>query len=207
MNTKDILKSKKTEKVLWILIIGTFILSILLGKYVLEPQKATTVDQEDQQAEVTPETLNDDLVELQALVKEARESSEPVVEEAEPVEVTEVDSFVASIENYNRRSINVGGQQLEVAVAETSAAQVLGLSNTKSFPAAVDGLLFAYEPGSFPSIWMKDMNYNIDILWLDGDYNVVHRENNVSPDTFPESFRSPEPSQYVLETVPGKIDS
>ena len=56
-------------------------------------------------------------------------------------------------------------------------------------------------------IWMKDMNYNIDIYWLDQYMNVIHKENNVAT----SSYNSTHPelsiiygrgykAVYVLET-------
>jgi len=206
MDTQEILGSKKTEKVLWILIIGTFILSILLGKYVLDPQKEAVVTEA---LEIIIEDASTAVVETET---EAEPETEPEDEElpAPKQETVEArtspettDPFVSSIHRYNNRTINVGGEALEVAVASSLEEKILGLSFTKSFPSEIDGLLFEYEPGSNPSIWMKDMNYPIDIFWLDGGYNIVHRENNVSPDTFPESFSSPTPSAYVLETKVG----
>jgi len=57
------------------------------------------------------------------------------------------------------------------------------------------------------SIWMKDMNYAIDILWVAQEGNIVHIEENVSPDTFPTSFSSPTPAWYVVEATAGFVST
>ena len=56
-------------------------------------------------------------------------------------------------------------------------------------------------------IWMKDMNYNIDIYWLDQYMNVIHKENNVATSSYnsihPElstTYGHDHPAVYVLET-------
>ena len=50
------------------------------------------------------------------------------------------------------------------------------------------------------------MNYPIDIIWLDKEGLVVHYKENVSPDTYPESFASPEPAWFVVETNAGFVN-
>jgi uncharacterized membrane protein (UPF0127 family) len=54
---------------------------------------------------------------------------------------------------------------------------------------------------------MKDMNYAIDILWVAQAGEIVHIEENVSPDTFPSSFASPVPAWFVVETVAGFVQT
>jgi uncharacterized membrane protein (UPF0127 family) len=53
---------------------------------------------------------------------------------------------------------------------------------------------------------MKDMNYPIDIIWLDESFNVVHMEKVVKPDTYPNTFKPLKKSMYVLELRSGSID-
>jgi uncharacterized membrane protein (UPF0127 family) len=47
---------------------------------------------------------------------------------------------------------------------------------------------------------MKDMKFNIDIVWLDESFTITQIESNVSPDTYPTTTFIPEKdSLYVLE--------
>lgn len=50
---------------------------------------------------------------------------------------------------------------------------------------------------------MKDMNFALDIIWLDADKKVIDIAYNVKPDTFPDSFCPKQPAQYVLEVNAG----
>ena len=52
---------------------------------------------------------------------------------------------------------------------------------------------------------MKDMNYGIDILWVAEEGEIVHIEENISPDTFPTSFASPVPAWFVIEANAGFV--
>jgi uncharacterized membrane protein (UPF0127 family) len=51
------------------------------------------------------------------------------------------------------------------------------------------------------------MNYSLDILWVAEKGEIVHIEENVSPDTFPKSFSSPKPAFFVIEANAGFVAS
>lgn len=66
------------------------------------------------------------------------------------------------------------------------------------------GMMFVYDEESITRcFWMKDMNFAIDMIWLDEDKKVVHIKENVTPETYSESFCPDEPAQYVLEVASG----
>lgn len=98
--------------------------------------------------------------------------------------------------------IKIGGVDMVVTLARTEEERQQGLSDTESLP-AMTGKLFIFEQPARYGFWMKDMNYAIDIIWIDENYKVVHIEESVSPDTFPESFKPSAPALYVLETNAG----
>jgi uncharacterized membrane protein (UPF0127 family) len=52
---------------------------------------------------------------------------------------------------------------------------------------------------------MKDMNYALDIMWAAEGGEIVHIEENVSPETFSTSFSSPTPAWYVVEANAGFV--
>ena len=85
-----------------------------------------------------------------------------------------------------------------IAVAETKEARARGLSGTAPLE-ATEGMLFVFpESGEHP-FWMKDMQYPLDMLWLDDTMRVVHIEEQVQPKTFPQTFTNTTPAKYVLE--------
>lgn len=95
--------------------------------------------------------------------------------------------------------VHIGGAEMSVSVARTLNERRRGLSGTYELP-ELGGKLFIFERSERHGIWMKDMNYPIDIFWIDEDEVVVHIEEDVSPKTFPKSFRPSDPAIYVLET-------
>ena len=67
-------------------------------------------------------------------------------------------------------------------------------------------MLFIFpEPGIY-KFWMKDMNFPIDIIWLDETYHVVYVKKNADPKLYPETYQSGSPAVWVIETVAGFTD-
>ncbi len=120
-------------------------------------------------------------------------------------------------EIYQSRSVNaytpfepltpvmINGEKFLVSIADTNAERQLGLSYTETIPADVLKL-FIFDTTDYWSFWMKDMQYAIDIVWLDEKGVVVHIEKNVSPNTYPTSFRPYVPARYVVEAATGFAD-
>ncbi|MCD5381435.1 MAG: DUF192 domain-containing protein [Candidatus Pacebacteria bacterium] len=105
----------------------------------------------------------------------------------------------------NTITVLVGSTTVKASVADTLSKRIKGLSNTPFMPDDVVKL-FAFGVEGTHSVWMKDMNYAIDIIWVAKDGSIVHIEENVSPDSYPEAYSSPTPAFYVIETVSGFVD-
>jgi uncharacterized membrane protein (UPF0127 family) len=100
--------------------------------------------------------------------------------------------------------ILIGSTTVQASIADSLPERIKGLSDTPYLP---DGIvkLFAFGAEGEHSIWMKDMNYAIDIIWVAKAGQIVHIKQNVSPTTYPESFASPKPAWYVIETPAGFV--
>lgn len=88
--------------------------------------------------------------------------------------------------------------------ATTNEEREQGLSGT-AYLSPRDGMLFEFPYENQWYFWMKDMSIPIDIIWISKDMTVVHIEENLSPDTYPESFGPPSNALYVLETASGVV--
>lgn len=93
---------------------------------------------------------------------------------------------------------------LLVSVAQTPAERARGLSGSPFLPAGI-GKFFIFDgPGRW-GIWMKEMQYSIDILWFDEAGQIVHIEEQVHPDTYPAVFTPTVDTYYVLEVPAGFV--
>lgn len=95
--------------------------------------------------------------------------------------------------------VRISDVPVRVEIADSQAERVQGLSGREALT-GVDGLLFVHEEAGYHSIWMKDMYFPIDIIWISEDLEVVGIEKNISPDTFPRVFRPAAPVKYIIET-------
>jgi uncharacterized membrane protein (UPF0127 family) len=98
--------------------------------------------------------------------------------------------------------IVIGSTTVEASVADSLPERIKGLSDTAFLPENVVKL-FAFGAEGEHSIWMKDMNYALDIFWIAKNGEIVHIEEAVSPDSYPKSFSSPTPAWYVIEAAAG----
>ncbi|MEK7639064.1 MAG: DUF192 domain-containing protein [Patescibacteria group bacterium] len=100
--------------------------------------------------------------------------------------------------------MTIGGVTVEASVAASLPDRIKGLSETPFLPDQVVKL-FAFEASGEHGIWMKDMNYSLDIIWVAEQGEIVHIEEDISPDTYPTSFSSPVPAWYVIEANAGFV--
>lgn len=95
--------------------------------------------------------------------------------------------------------IFIGTVGLDVTLADSPEERKQGLSGTERLR-DLEGKLFLFDTADKHGIWMKDMNYPIDIVWIDEDFSIVHIVSNASPDSYPKTIFYPDtPARYVLE--------
>jgi uncharacterized protein len=102
-------------------------------------------------------------------------------------------------------TVTLGDHTIKLEIADTAWERAQGLSDRPQLPAD-RGMLFVYPEAGYPNIWMKDMNFAIDILWLDDNWQIVHQERGVSPSSFPQTFKPKAPARYVLELRGGLLE-
>jgi uncharacterized membrane protein (UPF0127 family) len=105
-----------------------------------------------------------------------------------------------------RRPVVVLDERVRVSVdiVDTPALRARGLSGRPGL-APEEGMLFLFETPRIQSFWMKDMRFEIDILWI-RDGRIVGITPDVplpdGPRELPQ-YRSPVPCDVVLEVRAG----
>lgn len=103
-------------------------------------------------------------------------------------------------------TLRLGDGVFKTWVAKTPEEREKGLSGTAKLRDD-QAMLFVFGSDSKWSIWMKDMSYPIDIVWLDKDKKVVYIVKNAPPESYPyESFAPKEDARYVVEFPAGTAD-
>ena len=104
------------------------------------------------------------------------------------------------------RTVTIGSSTVQVEVADTDAAREQGLSGRTSLGEG-SGMLFVFNSPGMYGFWMKDMNFSIDMLFIDASGSVVTIAADASPAGYhlnpPQVFNPASPVLYVLEVPAG----
>jgi len=98
--------------------------------------------------------------------------------------------------------VNINGISIPIEVASTPVARARGLSGRASLTEG-SGMFFVFEEEDEWGIWMKEMNFALDIVWADSTGKIITIKKNISPETYPQTFYPATPSKYVLEVPAG----
>ncbi len=104
--------------------------------------------------------------------------------------------------NLPMETISIGTNTLHVEVASTDAEREQGLSGRTSL-AKGSGMLFVFEPSRVVGFWMKDMNFDLDMIFASDDGTIVKIDRDVLASSYPEVFPSDMAVRYVLEVPRG----
>ena len=102
----------------------------------------------------------------------------------------------------SRPTVKIGNNVIKVQIADNPDTYAKGLSGRDSL-ATDEGMLFVFERPAQPGFWMKDMKFPIDIVWISQDKKIVAITPSLGVDSYPATFRPPEPVLYVLEVNAG----
>jgi uncharacterized protein len=99
----------------------------------------------------------------------------------------------------NLKRVCINNNCFNVEIAQSSREKARWLMERESL-AEDAGMLFVYKEEAYRSFWMKNMNFPIDIIWINKDKEIVGITDNASvcKENCP-SYRSPEKAMYVLE--------
>lgn len=110
----------------------------------------------------------------------------------------------SSPDKNNQPYVIINSVKISVEVAANDATREKGLSGRTSL-AQDNGMLFVFDKPAIQTFWMPDMNFPIDIIWINNN-KVVDISPNVSNEfdpQNPEFYEPNEPAQYVLEVNAG----
>ena len=116
--------------------------------------------------------------------------------------------------NFLMGTVQLDDKILQVYIADTDPRRMRGLMfETESFLADDKGMLFVFDEPGNRSMWMKNMQFHLDIIWFSENGNVISIEKNVPPCITPVEVMScksvgvsADNTQYVLELISGYVD-
>ncbi|MEK7194095.1 MAG: DUF192 domain-containing protein [Patescibacteria group bacterium] len=102
--------------------------------------------------------------------------------------------------------IKIGETSLSAEIVDTPEGRGRGLSGRKSFNNG-EGMLFIFDTPAKYGFWMKDMNFDLDMVWIDDVKRVVGISKGVTKESYPHIFYPPSEIKYVLEIPSGFSDT
>ena len=114
----------------------------------------------------------------------------------------------AEVQDYAHAIVTTStGKEISVEVADTVEKRSLGLGKRSGLENGW-GMLFVFEKRKQHGFWMKDMQFPLDIIWLD-NHRIVHILRNVQPaksGVIPPVMTPPIAVNFVLEIDAGRAD-
>jgi hypothetical protein len=116
--------------------------------------------------------------------------------------------------NFLMGTVQLDDKLLQVYIADTDPRRMRGLMfETESFLSDDKGMLFVFDEPGNRSMWMKNMQFHLDIIWFSENGNVVSIEKHVPPCITPVEVMScksvgvsADDAKYVLELTSGYVD-
>lgn len=98
------------------------------------------------------------------------------------------------------RLLSIEGVRVYVDIADEKSEWEKGLSGRDSL-APLRGMLFVFPTADYYKIWMKNMNFPIDVFWIDDNGKIVDIWHHAMPDSYPNAYKPNKRARYILETV------
>ena len=104
------------------------------------------------------------------------------------------------------RVVEINDVDIKIEIVNTQEARHNGLSNREELCEDC-GMLFEFDDNKIRSFVMREMNFPIDIIWIN-DKMIVGIDKNLQPEgsDYKNVYKSPEPVDYVLEVNAGFTD-
>jgi uncharacterized membrane protein (UPF0127 family) len=111
------------------------------------------------------------------------------------------------MQRYGTKEIGLAGRSYNALMADTSTKRAVGLMFRERLPKGTC-MLFRFGYSGYHALWMHNMKFPIDVLWLDGKGAVVDMKEGLEP--CKSMFNCPQyaprkEASYVVELNAGEI--
>ena len=103
----------------------------------------------------------------------------------------------------NPENVRLGQFDYSLEIVTSMEDHQQGLSGRPNL-APLHGMLFIFSTSGNYGLWMKDMNFALDIIWLDDNQRIVGLAENIRPESYPEIFYADSNSLFVIEINAGE---
>ncbi len=135
-----------------------------------------------------------------------QKADEGSLQESFPIQQMQNDSETTELES----TVIINDVEIPVEISDNDKKRAKGLSGKESLEEGT-GMLFVFEEKIQPVFWMKDMNFPIDIIWIEDDTIVKINKDVPAPaegtrDDDLARYGAGQLVNYVLEVNAGFSD-
>ncbi len=109
--------------------------------------------------------------------------------------------------SYKNTAVAIGSRQFSGIVSDSFLKRMIGLMY-RSAIAEDECMLFIFNEEARLGIWMKNMNFPIDVIWLDSDMRIVSMVEGIQPchRIICKTYYPEAKSKYIIELKSGSIE-
>ena len=121
--------------------------------------------------------------------------------------ITQTATDSAQTQNKNNAQVTIKDLVIQAQIADESKEHEVGLADYSSL-ALDEGMLFVFDKSASYVFWMKDVEFAIDIIWIDDQKKIVDIAPNVPPEPNKNEkgltrYKPKNDAKYVLEINAG----
>lgn len=107
----------------------------------------------------------------------------------------------------NKELVTIENTKFSLYTPRLGHEQKIGLAAYDSL-GETEGMVFDKPREQVIGIWMKNMKFDIDILWVDNTNTVIHIEHSVKKESYPHTYYGAQKklARYVIELSAGAAE-
>ena len=112
---------------------------------------------------------------------------------------------------FSKGTIAINNHSISTEIAETPAERQRWLTFRSEELPLNSSILLIYDKPDLYSLWLLNIQFNLDLIWFDGDGNIVYIKQDVVPckntlDASQCTYKNTIPAKYVLAATTGFIN-
>ncbi|HVE36906.1 MAG TPA: DUF192 domain-containing protein [Nitrososphaeraceae archaeon] len=112
---------------------------------------------------------------------------------------------------FSKGTIAINNRSISTEIAETPAERQRWLTFRSEEMPVSSALLLVYDKADLYSLWLLNIQFNIDLIWFDGAGNIVYIKQDAAPckntlDAVQCTYKNTIPARYVLAATTGFIN-
>jgi len=110
-------------------------------------------------------------------------------------------------QKYSEGKVRINGKEFRTIIADSPMKRMIGLMFRNSMKENTC-MLFIFPSEGRHGIWMQNMSFAIDVLWLDKDSKIIHTEERLQPcNSFwnCKTYVPEKDAKYIIEMKAGAI--